>query len=222
MSAASKKKYFEDIAGGSTKPTDVLESGPTAPSAGSDRKLATVAAKETDRQFSAASSPMETTKPAQPAASAVSAREATTNGLSNAKTVGAAADTDRPTQTAAAAAPTTTAKQAAQPTRPSAPTAVENAAAQTKPEKEAKPAAASTKPESSSSSSKRLLTIGEKAYELWHSGNSQDSEKNWNDAIYQLACQRAHEIWLETGCEDSEANFHKAREEVIANGGLYV
>jgi len=64
MSAASKKKYFEDIAGGSTKPTDVRESGPTAPSAGSDRKLATVAAKETDRQFSAASSPMETTKPA--------------------------------------------------------------------------------------------------------------------------------------------------------------
>ena len=69
---------------------------------------------------------------------------------------------------------------------------------------------------------KRLLTTAEKAYQLWEGGNGNDELKNWNDALHALACQRAHEIWLATGREDSEANFQQAKEEVLANGGLYV
>ncbi|KAK4536658.1 hypothetical protein CDCA_CDCA09G2683 [Cyanidium caldarium] len=76
--------------------------------------------------------------------------------------------------------------------------------------------------EPSAPSRKRLLTITEKAYQLWQDGNGNDELKNWNDALHALACQRAHEIWLATGREDSEVNFQQAKEEVLANGGLYV
>ncbi|KAF6004553.1 hypothetical protein F1559_004191 [Cyanidiococcus yangmingshanensis] len=225
MSTASRKKFFEDMAGGSGKSAGVgVSSSTTTPAGESERSTVSASGVAADRVGSGASKPADVTGRVPQVPVDTSARNAAANGYVDTKATLRSVESERKTVLAETAPTSTKPATAATPvtaesSKPVSKTATEGATTETSRATEATPAVTSTTKESSS---KRLMTISEKAYELWKSGNSQDSQKNWDDAIYALACQRAHEIWLETGREDSEANFHQAREEVIANGGLYV
>lgn len=71
------------------------------------------------------------------------------------------------------------------------------------------------------SSTGRFLGIGELAAFLYEEGYSDKINENWNRALELLTEQLAFRIYSTTDSMNDQANFKRAKEQIIADGGLW-